>query len=925
MITNYKRFGHSLLPLVFLVFFGLSAPIAQGQIVEVLKDVWPGDGSSSIYNWMAVANGKLFFCAEDDINGWEMRVSDGTDAGTTLLKDIYPGLSGSSAGWSGNFAECNNKLFFIANDGIHGAELWATDGTESGTYLVKDIGVDIDPSWSGLGGYGDAGQLFTYNNKVYFAACDGRTSAGYHDVELWCSDGTETGTYMVKDIRPDESSQPSEYCIFNGLLYFSAYDGGQLMGAHGEELWVTDGTEAGTHLFKDIAPVASSEGPQYLTVCGEKMFFTTDDGVHGKELWVTDGTDAGTHLVKDIRTDGSGSYPRYLTVLDGILYFRANVDNDNMNLWRSDGTESGTFIVSSSINDPVNLEVYNGKLYFIAANTFAGGGIGNYELYSFSESTGIQLVKEINPSPTGGIDFNPGSNFPEGFAEYNNLLYFRASDDMYGTKLWQTDGTEAGTIATPNQESSFPDPLSSQIIMQFTFMPYNGSLYFPGAFHDNPAVEVYKCTATPGLYQVTGSGSYCQSGTGLPVGLADSDIGVYYTLYRAGVIIANNVPGTGEALSFGNWLEGTYTIEGTNALGTVSMIGSAVIVAEDQLPVSVTLQTSQTSVCTGQSVTISATSVNGGSPTYEWYLNGAAAGANQPIFTFVPADGDQVYCVLTSDIECVSGNPATSNTIEISVSSELEASITIDQQPEGCDGEQFTVISNPVNGGDALYEWRVNGSVATTSTLPSYTYLAANGDQVSVVMTSGLNCATGSPATSNTVVLVINQPVTPEVSIVASQNPVSAGTTVEFVPSSINGGSPTYEWFVNEASVGSGSTYSYIPVDGDNVKSVMASTLECITSPTVTSNTIVMDVFTGIDYQSDHKLTAYAEGNLIIIKSPVSITGSATLIGLSGEVINRFDLNGSKNYELYHHAASGVYLLKIESIDCRAVVKVVIK
>ncbi|PKP21208.1 MAG: hypothetical protein CVU06_10155, partial [Bacteroidetes bacterium HGW-Bacteroidetes-22] len=438
MITIYKRIGHLLLPMMLMLVFGLSASAVQGQVVEVLKDVWPGTGSSSIYNWMAVANGKLFFCAEDDIYGWELRVSDGTEAGTTLLKDIYPGLTGCSAGWAGNFTECNNKLFFIAKDGIHGAELWATDGTESGTYLVKDIGIDDGPSWSGLGNYGAPEQLFTYNNKVYFAACDGRTSAGYHDVELWCSDGTETGTYMVKDIRPDEGSQPSEYCIFNGLLYFSAYDGGQLMGAHGQELWVSDGTEAGTHLFKDIAPVPSSEGPQYLTVCGEKMFFTTDDGVHGKELWVTDGTDAGTHLVEDIRTDGNGSYPKYLTVVDGILYFRASVDNDNKNLWRSDGTESGTFIVSSAIKDPVNLKAYNGKLYFIAANTFAGGGIGNYELYSFSESTGIQLVKEINPSPTGGIDFNPGSNFPEGFVEYNNLLYFRAADDGYGTKLWQT-------------------------------------------------------------------------------------------------------------------------------------------------------------------------------------------------------------------------------------------------------------------------------------------------------------------------------------------------------------------------------------------------------------------------------------------------------------------------------------------------------
>ncbi len=915
MFTLSKRTGHILMSILLLLALGSNPFSIKGQTLNVLKDVWPGVGnSSSIYNWMAVANGKLFFTAEDESHGLELWVSDGTEAGTTLLKDIYPGSTWSSAGWAGNFATCNDKLFFIAKDDVHGAELWASDGTVGGTYLVKDIGIDLGSSWSGLGNYGQSGQLYTYNNKVYFAACDGRTSAGYHDVELWCSDGTESGTYMLKDIRPDESSQPKEYCEFNGLLFFNAYDGSQSLGGHGGELWVSDGTNGGTHLFKDIAPVASSETPQYLTVCGDKMFFTTDDGTHGKELWVTDGTDVGTYLVKDICTDaGIGSYPRYLTAMDGLMYFRAFTSNAPGALYRSDGTELGTYQVAPSILDPVNLKVFNGKLYFIAANTFAGGGIGNYELYAYTEATGAILVKEINPDPSFGIDFQPGSNFPEGFVEYNDKLYFRASDDGYGTKLWQTDGTESGTIATPNQDCPYPDPLTPQILTNFTFKTYNGSLYFPGAYFDDPAAEVYKLTSEPGQYQVTGSGSYCQNGTGLPVGLSNSDIGVTYTLYNNGVVMMSGVVGSGEALSLGNWLAGTYTITGTNAYGTVNMIGNATIVAETQLPVTVTLQTPHTNVCTGQTVTISASSINGGNSTYEWFINGVATGSNQNTYSFIPVNGDQVYCILTSDLECVSGNPATSNIITFSVSDIWPASVTISTQPEGCNGNLFTVTASPVNGGNATYEWFVNGTVTTTSTLPSYTYVPANGDQVYVIMTSGLTCATGSPATSNPVVLTVNQPVTPEVTITSSQNPVAAGNTVEFTPLPYNGGTPTYQWYVNDVLTASGNLFSYVPSDLDAVYCKMNSTLACVTASTVTSNTIVVDVVTGVGDEPENGLSVFANGNTIVIESSTSITGIATLTNLSGQVIEKFLLNNETHHEHVANNAAGLYLLKIET------------
>lgn len=172
----------------------------------------------------------------------------------------------------------------------------------------------------------------------------------------------------------------------------------------------------------------------------------------------------------------------------------------------------------------------------------------------------------------------------------------------------------------------------------------------------------------PAAYNVTGSGNYCQGGAGLEVGLDGSETGVTYTLYKNTVAQVPTVAGTGAAISFGLQTAGTYTVEGTNASGTSPMSGSAVVAETPAVPVSVSITANPgTNVNTGTSVTYTATPVNGGTPAYQWYVNSAPAGSNQGTYTYVPANGDQVYVVMTSSLECVTGNPATSNTLTMTV------------------------------------------------------------------------------------------------------------------------------------------------------------------------------------------------------------------------------------------------------------------
>ncbi len=147
----------------------------------MIKDIAPGPGGSSP-QLLTNVNGTLFFAANDGTSGLELWKSDGTATGTVLVKDINPG-PGSSIGFEAGAADVNGTLFFDANDGTNGAELWKSDGTAAGTVMVKDI----------LAGPGssDPVDFVNVNGTLEFYAFDG-TSEG-----LFRSDGTAAGTIEI--------------------------------------------------------------------------------------------------------------------------------------------------------------------------------------------------------------------------------------------------------------------------------------------------------------------------------------------------------------------------------------------------------------------------------------------------------------------------------------------------------------------------------------------------------------------------------------------------------------------------------------------------------------------------------------------------------------------------------------------------------
>ena len=201
-------------------------------------------------------------------------------------------------------------------------------------------------------------------------------------------------------------------------------------------------------------------------------------------------------------------------------------------------------------------------------------------------------------------------------------------------------------------------------------------------------------------------------------------------------------------------------VEMTSSLGCVSgnpaTSTTTTMVVNASLPAGVASSPDQNNICAGTSVTFTATPTNGGTPSYQWYLNGAPTGLDQDTYSFIPANGDQVYVEMTSDLTCVSGSPATSTTTTMVVSASLPAGVAASpDQNNICEGTSVTFTATPTNGGTPSYQWYLNGAPVGLDQ-DTYSFIPANGDQVYVEMTSDLTCVSGSPATSTTTTMVVN-------------------------------------------------------------------------------------------------------------------------------------------------------------------------
>lgn len=402
-----------------------------------------------------------------------MEIANVTATGKTVIKDINPGPAGSDAQM---FQVFKNKLFFVANDGTNGPEVWSTDGTEAGTSLLKN---SVEGTASGV----TPKDIFLFKDEIYFSAGSGsidnvwRTKNNGADAEqfFFTNSGNILGTandsiYMITNpmmiyksagdstilvadvsASPGEALNPSENFSLGDKFIFSilSLGGGS---PYGKELWTLDWQTPGAGVLKDINPGLSDGlfGPTYgeakqriYKINETKAIFAADDGANGVELWVTDGTLAGTVLLKDINPGAASSNPRNINATqNGLVYF-ATDDG----LWSTDGTAGGTVKVNSfsSINNVLN---FDNDIYVTAVD---GANWGVYKsdgskVQSLPSAPGemIALGDQLYVAVDNGLVVNSTTidipATPSNLQVFKGQLYFAANG-----QLWHSTGTAATT------------------------------------------------------------------------------------------------------------------------------------------------------------------------------------------------------------------------------------------------------------------------------------------------------------------------------------------------------------------------------------------------------------------------------------------------------------------------------------------------
>ena len=421
--------------------------------------------------------------SDENLAGSEIISKVGECPGNSgLVKDVYLGSQSSDPH---SMVSMGGNMYFVADDGVHGEELWRTDGTLGGTYMV----IDLNPTRQTIVGGSivdenpgtDFGEIVAGDEKIFFSAAVGNDEIR----ELYVSDGSSSGTLRISetfDCEPQLFANYPEF-TYSGVnsisvipasevgfdtAYFSAFRCSyENIVCSGEEPHISDGTESGTFQLVDLfygntdltmpnggSITADLEGsqPSEFTRSGNNIYFSANADMGavltdvGRELFVinTSSPAGGVQLVKDISYGSADSSPFLFESMGGELFFTADDGISGMELWKSDGTNAGTVIVSNiaangSSSWPGQKISIGNTLFFTADD-----GISGMELWkSDGTYSGTSLVKDIVAGPSDGGVSN--------MVEFGGELYFIAYSSppgvgTQGTEVWRSDGSDSGTV-----------------------------------------------------------------------------------------------------------------------------------------------------------------------------------------------------------------------------------------------------------------------------------------------------------------------------------------------------------------------------------------------------------------------------------------------------------------------------------------------
>ena len=508
---DYGRVNVTILPPQYTHVNDIDVTLSNG---EVLDSEYLTDNKTAEITDGAVHGTSSIFLVANEFMHYSYDPDDdfiGSDFFEYKVSDTIEGCSYSDTARV-NFTVLGSVHLFSWNDDVHGIELWRTDGTVAGTTMVKDIQPGDKYSYS------NATPGVKIDGINYFAADDGN-----HSTELWRTDGTESGTYMLKDINPglNDTSYPYDLSVIGDKFYFFALsgdnNGSNWLGNKG--IWVSDGTQSGTHLVEALGDYSKNSYayPGYLHALGDKLLFAKDDGAgNGNqwEPWVSDGINPSSKL-KDISPGEDGSGFIACVEINSKCYSNADDYTHGSELWVTDGTSSGTIMVKD-INEnnssttrtegsvPTNITVVGDRLFFVAFDTVQGISL----FKSDGTQNGTVLVKDsfADENETDAMTRYAYRDNYRHFAAVGNTLYFSLDDGVHGQEIWKSDGTEAGTLSVTNFDNG---------VAPASLIEVAGTLYFwlsDDTTHENSGLyKLDESTSTATLIKAFSSDDFALS------------------------------------------------------------------------------------------------------------------------------------------------------------------------------------------------------------------------------------------------------------------------------------------------------------------------------------------------------------------------------------------------------------------------------
>ncbi|MBO0929816.1 T9SS type A sorting domain-containing protein [Fibrella aquatilis] len=760
-----------LLAMMLLCSIGSSS--AQSSCASIIKNIGFEKKRGNIEYVTKLNATVVLFYAEDQYYGKELWKTDGTLQGTSLVKDIAPGTKSSRYGYeaiTGNITVSdiagdnkpvvlNGIMYFEANDGTHGYEIWRSDGTDKGTFMITEIneGAAYDREKQSFRSF------FIYNNEVYFWD-NSRIIFNSTPVVVWRlfkTKGSIESTTLVGEFQNFQSFKPKLF-NYKGSLSF-------LLGPSSYETRIEESNRF--YQMNTLGQISKIklhvDGINNISAANGQLYFTNKKG-----LFKSDGTMASTILVREsgsvfstnsINTDFWGD--------DRFVYFL-----HNSSLWRTDGTMTGTFSLQNNVRFS-NTDLFSETRVFIYKN----------ELYFIDYGTKNNLLKGVKVWKTNGtiegtipvVDVDPegkGEAIIRLVTEIDGNLYFYgkvngvSADANTKSGIWKTDGTQSGTKVLcplgPDLECRMINPT----FKDYGFLSIDKSLIFLGfptsyANNNYDDTELYRTDLKncPNIsLVVTGSLVFCPNTTTTLSATATGGMTPYTYRWQQGTTAI----GTGSASLTVN-AAGAYTVIATDANGCS---GSSPVTATQRTAPTVSLPAA-VSFCAGQPITLTATAAGGTSPyTYAWKQGTAVIGTSAATLS-VNAGG--TYVVTVTDASGCASSSATAT-----VTQRPSPTVTVTASAPGFTaGNSVTLTANTGTG--LTYQWTRDGQPIAGAT--QATYVAQQpGDYGLTVSQDG--CSATATATQISLITAIEEPQTgPDFTLTASPNPNPGAIQIRIV------------------------------------------------------------------------------------------------------------------------------------------------